>query len=767
MNLSDLDIVRRNELAREFATDGATVLEAVELPPCFDPPLAHLVFFKDRGECVVHIGADAEYRGSDPQWRAICHQSPTDQGTREVTALRGDFITALGAVRQLLEQAEAAPLAPPLPPAAEVAAEPPERRLARPGGGVRARRGGPRLRDLVGEQRRRPREYVGRAKALSALKAGLCRESKPGTVLIGLPGVGKTALVEMLAADIAADRGVPGRLRGATILELPLGALLEGGGVVGDIERQVRVLIEHNAGAIFFLDEIHQIGRRELYGVADLLKPALAEGRIRVIGATTPSEWRQVEDAAFKRRFVELQVEEPTPEEAHRILHARVPSLSGHHDLQFEDDLLREAVMLADRYLPLRRFPDKVIDLIDQAAALQANGSAIDPAQDPPERPPLDRACLYEAAANQSHIARGLLETDRHERLLETTQRTLRTRLKGQDAALARLGETLRVQLALRAVGWGHACAMLRPTWDRRPLATLLACGPTGVGKSETARILAQALFGGSLIVLNGSDVGTEAPHGTSMWTGSPPGYVGNHLGGVLTNGLREHPAAVILVDEMEKASPEAIQNVLLPLLGDGVVTDRNTGESLWASNCVVLCTTNIDIEPPRLGNVGFGTDPGEELGARDVFSALSAHFRPEVIGRFNAILRYDSLTPESQWAIWDELVRRMEARVGGGACIRLDEPAHALVDSNLAEIETGARGIEDLFRRLLLPTLAEATPGSVIHVTAGRDRLDRVGSAGAPPAAAGSSAAAAEDPPPPAAPPPTPPGIPPEPAGS
>jgi ATP-dependent Clp protease ATP-binding subunit ClpC len=206
---------------------------------------------------------------------------------------------------------------------------------------------------------------------LRALKTNLIRESKPGIVLIGKEGVGKTAIVEMLAMDIAFNRDIPATLTNTPIYDLPLGSLVENGRYIGDIERQARRYLDVHGRPIFFADEIHQLARQELRPLADILKPALAAGRIRLVGATTPAEWRKVEDNAFKRRFMDLTVEEPSPWDTFQMLTQRVKALASHHQIEIDEALVREAIMLCSRYVPMRQFPDKAIDILDLAAALQ------------------------------------------------------------------------------------------------------------------------------------------------------------------------------------------------------------------------------------------------------------------------------------------------------------------------------------------------------------------------------------------------------------
>ncbi len=703
MDLRQLEPHDVDYLADQYSRERLLVLEQVRLPRVFQPDHSDVVFLDTQAGCEVYLDARVRYRGGEPSWQQLLERDPDPGGTRRILQGAADFPQAVLALLGALDDAAVpAPQPQPERPAREPAA------------------GDPQLRDLVLEaaEAEHAPPWIGREDELRSLITNLLRESKPGVVLCGPAGVGKTTVVKMLAARMAEEGRVPAALRDLPLYDLQLGGLLENARVVGDIERQVRELLEQPGRPIFFVDEIHQLTRPELAPLRDLLKPALAEGSLRMIGATTPVEWRRVKDAAFKRRFMELNVPAPSPEDTFRMLTGRVEALARHHGLAFGEDTLREAIMLADRYLPARHFPDKAIDLLDQAAAMQRTEQEASEAE-----AALERAWLVEATASHSGLDRALLDATASGQRVEDTVAMLRERLLGQDPAFDQIAATLRTRCSMGFVGWRQALETLRPTWDRRPLATFLACGPTGVGKTETARVLSEAFFGGRMITLNGSEVGPEAPHGIAMWTGSPPGYVGSDQGGVLTNGLRTHGTALILVDELEKASPEAVQNVLLPLLGDGTVSDRNTGETLVAADCIVFCTSNIPLEEPARAALGFG-DQAPVVEDGWVARALQRYLRAEIVGRFNRILRYRGLELDTRLRIWDSLQQQLAQRVGEGSSFTLDDDAQALVRQRLAGLESGARGIRDLFREWMLPLAVQASPGEDTPVTSQDGRL-------------------------------------------
>jgi ATP-dependent Clp protease ATP-binding subunit ClpA len=336
----------------------------------------------------------------------------------------------------------------------------------------------------------------------------------------------------------------------------------------------------------------------------------------------------------------------------------------------------------------------------------------------------LDREFIYAATAVQSGLKRPILQPELSAALIDQTIGQMRSRLVGQDDALTKLGTALKSRAAQRAVGWPEAVRSLRPTWDDRPWACILAVGPTGTGKTETAKMLANHLFDGRIVFLNCSEVGPEAPHGTAMWTGSPPGYVGSDRGGVLTDALRRNQSGVILIDEIEKASPEAVQNVLIPLLGEGIVTDRNNGEILRTADYVIVCTSNIDVQPAGMQAIGFHQEQDDQVDDRGIFAALTRYLLPEVVGRFHSILLYRNLDLNAQWRIWSNLRQDLSAKIGLGTQILLDEPARRFIQERFLDQETGARAVCDLFREQVVPLVVGAKAGDAIKVTVRGERL-------------------------------------------
>lgn len=702
MELHSLNRETQNQLLDQYLETGLVHLRNVSLPHNFMPTITEVVFFAvpaDAGmNCEVYISGNVQYHGDSHDWQHICRLPEGPGGSRLVTIVHGDLLTGLRAFNALLDTADTQPETPPLEP--EIGNNCTNAALL------------PGLRDLVAEAQRRPMHYQGRDDLLHALATNLLRATKPGVVLTGLPGVGKTALVHLLANRIAAETGdLPRSLRQARLYEVSLASLIQNNGQSGEAEQLAHVIEEgQDESVIYFIDEIHQLARQELRGLRELLKPALADGRIHMIGATTVREWAQFQDRAFKRRFTALAVNEPSPEETWHMVKPLVQDLADTGGVEVPDIVLREAIMTADRYLPHKTFPDKAIDLIDHAMALQRAHN------DGDESIELTRERVREAAAAHSNLPPGLLDRTETQMLVNAVMAEINSKILGQEQVLEILRNILYNEISNRFIGWEQSVRTLKPAQrDRRPLACVLAVGVTGAGKTETAKLLANRFYNGRLITLNGSDIGPEAPHGVAMWVGSPPGYVGSDQGGVLTDGLRTHTSALILVDEIEKASPEAIQNCLLPLLGEGRVEDRNTGETLWATECIIFCTSNAINDIEKCRPIGMHPDRGLKPGAPDdakLRQMLRQHFREEIIGRFNAILYYAPLSLDTRLRLLDVLVRGLEAQLGEGTQMHFTDAAKAQIAATLEQQQTGGRGVYQFYRDTILPLAVAANPG-------------------------------------------------------
>lgn len=722
IQLTEQSPAARNAFAQRVLTHQFGVLESLALPSAFDLASTDVVVLRSVEGFQLFIDARANYRGSSPEWHDVMAGSPSPGDTRLVLTAPSPE-TALLMLEAMLSGEDA-------PGFSQSAGSRPRTAPGHARRGVDETRPTPtaitpelagdpqpraRLDDLVAQHADLGPIPPSRVVLVDALLAGLCRKSQGETVLVGPRGVGKSCVARLLGGELArraapeSGRALPASLLDPHLYELRLGELADGGASMLDLLDEVQTLCTSPDRPMFFLDDLHLLWRAELSRLRDILRPAILAGSVRAVGATTPGGWQQVDNDPFKTRFTELVVPEPTRGEAIAMVTAQLAAMEEHHALQFGPPVVAEAVLLADQFLASRAFPGKALELLDEAAGLRSLGGPSMPS--PPVAGPsagvarptsaLSSTWVRRAVSNQSGVSLEFIDPDLHEALVQRARVKLQSQLFGQGVVVDEVIAALGAQLSLRALEWRRLAEDPGRRAERRPLATVLACGPTGVGKTETARVMAAELFGGNLIMLNGTDVGPESPHNVSTWVGSPKGYTGSQTGGSLTNGLRRHPGSVILIDEIEKASPEAIQNVLLPLLGDGVVVDRNTGDTLSAYQCVVFCTSNILI-PETMTDVS------------EVHQVLAARLRHETIGRFNRILRYGALTHQAKWRVWDALT----ADVGHsrpGVRVVLTQAGRMWLETEFGRSRTGARGVQDIFRQQMAPLMVGARVGDLV----------------------------------------------------
>ena len=476
---------------------------------------------------------------------------------------------------------------------------------------------------------------VGREREISRVIQILSRRTKNNPCLVGEPGVGKTAVAEALARRVARGE-VPDTLKNRRIVTLDLASMLAGTKYRGDFEDRVKCIIKEvqRAGdVIVFIDELHTIvGAGSAEGAIDaanILKPALGRGEIQVIGATTPEEYRKhiEKDAALERRFQPVNVPEPDGECCERMLLALRGSLEAHHGLRITDEAVSAAIRLSTRYICDRYLPDKAIDLLDEAASrVRVEGS--------PARTQVEASDVAEVVSAWTGVPASAITEPESERLLRLEE-ALHRRVVGQDEA---------VSAVARAIRRGRV-GLADP---RRPLGSFLFLGPTGVGKTELCRALAEAVYGDeeALIRLDMSEYMEK--HAVSKLIGSPPGYVGYGEGGQLTERVRRRPWSVVLFDEIEKAH-EDVYNLLLQIMEDGRLTDSEGRRADFRSTIVVM-TSNVGAKAitenrPALGFSGAARD-GDGAVREAVMAELRQTFRPEFLNRVDDAIVFRRLTP-------------------------------------------------------------------------------------------------------------------------
>src|SRR5437588_85982 len=603
---------------------------------------------------------------------------------------------------------------------------------------------------------------AGRQRELRRVITVLGRRQKNNPVLIGEPGVGKTAIVEGLARRIH-DGNVPVTLRGKRIVSLNIGGMVAGAMFRGQFEQRVKSILEELRQApdvIVFIDELHTVvgaGAAEgAVGAGDMIKPALARGELRCIGATTLDEYRKdiEKDPALERRFQPIMVNEPSVEEAIEMLRIVRPNYELHHGLSITDEAIQEAVKLSDRYINDRFLPDKAIDLMDEAGSalrLEANEKGIitptliadlekELANIQAEKEAAASAEDYERAAHMrqqelltltnlerarshenqvislivtpEHIAQvvetwtgvpvsQMLESERQN--LRSLEDDLRKRVIGQDEAISAVARAIR-----------RSRAGLKD--PRRPIGSFLFPARTGVGKTELAKALAAELFGGvdNLIRLDMSEY--MEPHTVSRLFGSPPGYVGYDEGGQLTEQVRRRPYSVILLDEVEKAHPEVF-NALLQIMDDGRLTDGQ-GRTVDFKNTVVIMTSNAgSADMKRAVRIGFlptkdedARDEQHEVIRSKAMEGLKRMVRPEFINRIDQIVVFHELGRTELYQIVDLLFIHVRARLSEQKIdlVVSDEARDFLLREGFDE-EYGARPLRRAIQTYVDDTLADA----------------------------------------------------------
>jgi ATP-dependent Clp protease ATP-binding subunit ClpA len=492
---------------------------------------------------------------------------------------------------------------------------------------------------------------IGREELLQRTIQVLCRRLKNNPLHVGEPGVGKTAITEGLAQMIV-DGKVPKALRDSRIYALDMGALLAGTKFRGDFEERLKKVIrelEKQEKAILFIDEIHTVvGAGSVSGgsmdASNILKPVLTSGKVRCIGSTTYEDYRKFfdKDRALSRRFQKIEVPEPTVEQTHAILQGLREKYETYHAVRFTDDALHAAAELAAKYINDRHLPDKAIDVLDESGAwVRVYGEETDPPDGPRV---VDKAVVERVVARIARIPEASVSSDE------------RTRLKDLDAGLKGqvFGQDHAVELVVRAIRKSRAGFGERG----KPVASLLFAGPTGVGKTELARQLAQIL-GVSLLRFDMSEY--QEKHTVSRLIGAPPGYVGYDDGGLLTDAVRKSPHAVLLLDEIEKAHQD-IFNMLLQIMDYATLTDNN-GKRADFRNIILIMTSNAGARELGKPLVGFG-----DRSVRDdaVFDAVERIFSPEFRNRLDAVVKFNGLDHAVVLQVVGKAVREFQDELAG-----------------------------------------------------------------------------------------------------
>ncbi|HLF58916.1 MAG TPA: ATP-dependent Clp protease ATP-binding subunit ClpA [Alphaproteobacteria bacterium] len=540
----------------------------------------------------------------------------------------------------------------------------------------------------------------------------LCRRTKNNPLFVGDPGVGKTAIAEGLARRIVHD-DVPEVLQGVTIYALDMGALLAGTRYRGDFEERLKAVISElesqEGAAILFIDEIHTvIGAGATSGgsmdASNILKPTLAAGTLRCIGSTTYKEFRNYfeKDRALVRRFQKIDINEPSLEDTVKILRGLKPYYESHHNVRYTSEALRTAVELSSRYINDRKLPDKAIDVLDEVGAAQM---LLPPSR---RKKTITVKDVEAVVAKIARIPPKRVSRDDKEQLA-TLERDLKTMVFGQDQAIAALSSAIKL-----------ARAGLRE--PEKPIGSYLFSGPTGVGKTEVARQLAR-IMAIELIRFDMSEYMER--HSVSRLLGAPPGYVGFDQGGLLTDAIDQHPHAVLLLDEIEKAHPDLF-NILLQVMDYGKLTDHN-GKTIDFRNVILIMTTNAGAA--ELAKPAIGFERTERMGEDE--EAINRMFTPEFRNRLDAIIGFKQLTPDVVSQVVDKFVIQLEEQLADrNVTIVLDDAARGWLAEKGYDQKFGARPLARLIQESVKKPLSEEllfgrlANGGLVKITVAGNKL-------------------------------------------
>ena len=553
---------------------------------------------------------------------------------------------------------------------------------------------------------------IGRSHEVERCIQVLCRRRKNNPLLVGDPGVGKTAIAEGLARKIVAGE-TPEVLAETTIFSLDLGALLAGTRYRGDFEERLKAVVtelEEHPDAVLFIDEIHTvIGAGATSGGAmdasNLLKPSLQGGKLRCMGSTTYKEFRQhfEKDRALARRFQKIDVNEPSVADSVKILKGLKPYFEDHHQIKYTADAIKSAVELAARYITDRKLPDKAIDVIDEAGAAQHL------VVESKRRKTIGTKEIEDVVAKIARIPPKNVNKDDAE-VLRDLEKNLKRVVFGQDPAIDALASAIKL-----------ARAGLRE--PKKPIGNYLFTGPTGVGKTEVANQLADTL-GVNILRFDMSEYMEK--HAISRLIGAPPGYVGFDQGGLLTDGVDQTPHCVLLLDEIEKAHPDVF-NILLQVMDHGTLTDHN-GRSVDFRNVVLIMTSNAGAAEQAKSAIGFGRDrrEGEDT------AAIERTFTPEFRNRLDAVISFAPLPKSVILQVVEKFVLQLEAQLmDRNVTIELSRPAAAWLADKGYDDKMGARPLARVIQEHIKKPLAEEllfgklTKGGFVKVSVKDGKLE------------------------------------------
>ena len=604
------------------------------------------------------------------------------------------------------------------------------------------------------------------------------RRTKNNPCLVGEPGVGKTAIVEGLALQIA-EGNVPDTIKNKRVVTLDLSGMVAGSKYRGEFEERIKKIINEvrNAGnVILFIDELHTIigagGAEGAIDASNILKPSLARGEVQIIGATTINEYRKYieKDAALERRFQPVNVEEPSEDETIEILKGLRKAYETHHNVTITDEALTAAVKLSERYINDRFLPDKAIDLIDEAASKTRLGVYVKPEKiseiehiieeldkdkeqavvnEEFERAGELKARRMELAGELDSLntqwqkekdSRNLVvgEEEIADVVSDWTKIPVHKIAAGESEQLMNLEKTLHERVvgqeeAVNAVAKAIRRGRVGLKDPKRPTGSFLFLGPTGVGKTELSKALADAMFGSEANLIRVDMTEYMEKHSVSKMIGSPPGYVGYEEGGQLSEKVRRNPYSVILFDEIEKAHPDVF-NILLQVLDDGIITD-STGRKIDFKNTVIIMTSNAGAEnivAPK--NLGFNTstDPDQDYKTMKskVMDEVKRLFKPEFLNRIDETIVFHMLARSDIAQIVDIMVNSINKRIGEqmNLHIELDDSAKALIVDKGYDEKYGARPLKRALQTLVEDELAEQIlegrikNGDNVHITCADD---------------------------------------------